>query len=297
MEVTPYKISTITTTGSVNTSIQLKTFYDILDIEDNSNIEGISYVEYGILRKGMSKKNKINKRKTSIVDSDDKKKFDNQVTLEYRISMKNDTMTIVNCKIFNNGNIQMTGVKYVEQGYEIIDRIISILMQSSINVCNKDELKNTKYTIQLINCDFKIGFNIKRDVLYRIMIQTYDNMCSYEPCIYPGVKIQYMWHSKNKEKDGVCKCDNTCISGKGNGMLKNSCKKITIAVFQSGSVIITGAQHVEQIKEAYEWIIRILLNNKSNIEKINLVLPTLHQESKKKILIQKNKIVNLKQCQ
>lgn len=292
---TPYKISTITTTGSVNTEIELKILFDSIDIEHDIHKEGVSYVEFGIHKKGISKKNKTNKRKP-LPDEKEKKKFDNQVTLEYRIYQKNMTdLTLINVKIFNNGNLQMTGVKYVEQGSIFIDKFIAMLKSSSYNICKKECLENKNYTIQLINCDYKVGFCVKRDILFRIMINDYDNMCSYEPCIYPGVKIQYMWHTTNKTKDGICYCKDTCIHGKGNGISENSCKKITIAVFQSGSVIITGAHNIEQINQAYEWINNLLLCLRSRIEKKNIVLPTINNETHKdKILLQKSKIVNLK---
>lgn len=292
---TPYKISTITTTGSVNTEIQLKSLFDSIQIENDISREGVSYVEFGVLKKGVSKKNKTNKRNVQ-PDEKEKKKFDNQVTLEYRIYQKNGIdMTLINVKIFNNGNLQMTGVKHVEQGSMFVDKFINQLRLSSYDICKKENLENKNYAIQLINCDYKVGFSVKRDILFKIMINDYENMCSYEPCIYPGVKIQYMWHVSNKFKDGVCYCKETCIHGKGNGVSENSCKKITIAVFQSGSVIITGAHNIEQINQAYEWINNLLLYLRDKIEKKNIQLPNLSNSIQKpKILLHKNKIVNLK---
>lgn len=294
--ITPYKISTITTTGSLNTNVHLQLLFDIIEIQTDENKEGILYAEFGgnngMQRKGLSKKNKVQKRSPSM--DEERKKFDNQVTLEYRMCMENGAFTIVNCKIFNNGNIQMTGVKYIEQGSLLVDNIIQVLNNAeSDSICNKITMKNVNYTIQLINCDYKVGFHIKRDALYRIMMNEYNNMCSYEPCIYPGVKIQYMYNKNNRHKNGVCKCESICMHSKGTS-LKNGCKKITIAVFQSGSVIITGGQNIDQINETYAWINSVLISHKEHIEKANIILPNLKHEIKKKILLQKSKIINLK---
>ena len=70
---------------------------------------------------------------------------------------------------------------------------------------------------------------------------------SYEPCIYPGVNIKYFINTNNR--CGICECENLC-NGKGNGCGDGNCKKVTIAVFKSGKVIITGGQNKDQIVES-----------------------------------------------
>lgn len=292
--ITDYKISTITATGSVNTDVNLDLMYAYISIQAKKDEEGVLYAEFGNNKKGISKKANVNKRKTNTTT----KKFDNQLTLEYRVKL-HDNFTVINCKIFKNGNIQMTGVKYLEQGRTFIDKLICDIrrIHSKYPEVVKDvtQLRNMNYMIRMINCDYKIGFNIKRDMLFRSMISDYDNMCSYEPCIYPGVKIQYMWNINNTQRDGVCCCSTSCVNGKGDGMNDTHCKKITVAVFQSGCIIITGAQSKEQIDETYAWINDIIIKNKDKIEKKAIQNHQLHNdEPKKKILIAKSKIVSLR---
>ena len=77
--------------------------------------------------------------------------------------------------------------------------------------------------------------------------------------MYPGVNIKYYFNSINNH-NGVCKCINKC-NGKG----KNCCKKITIAVFNSGKIIITGGQSYEHLNIAYDFINQIINNNKSEL--------------------------------
>jgi TATA-box binding protein (TBP) (component of TFIID and TFIIIB) len=85
------------------------------------------------------------------------------------------------------------------------------------------------------------------------------------------------------------------VNGKGNGLSDTNCKKITVAVFQSGCVIITGAQSKEQIDETYAWINKIIISNREKIEKKTIQTPLLNDvEVKKKIMIPKSKIISLR---
>jgi TATA-box binding protein (TBP) (component of TFIID and TFIIIB) len=43
-------------------------------------------------------------------------------------------------------------------------------------------------------------------------------------------------------------------NGKGNGDGDGKCKKVTIAVFKSGKIIITGGQNKSQLEDSYEFI-------------------------------------------
>jgi hypothetical protein len=76
-------------------------------------------------------------------------------------------------------------------------------------------------------------------------------LTNYDPGVYPGVRILYFW---NKYKDGpsygICKCTEKC-NGKGDGTGNGKCKKVTIPVFSSGSVLITGGNTEEQVIDAH----------------------------------------------
>ena len=49
-----------------------------------------------------------------------------------------------------------------------------------------------------------------------------------------------------------------------------NCKKITIAIFESGSVLITGGVTFEQIEDAYNYITKVFRDNRNEIKKIDL---------------------------
>jgi TATA-box binding protein (TBP) (component of TFIID and TFIIIB) len=290
----PYRISTITATGSVNTELNLDVFYDEITIVDEDQ-KGVVYAEYGkkkseTVYKGFAKKFLVNKRK----EVKTTKRFDNQVTIIYRLfDDQGKNPNTLNIKCFRNGNVQITGIKYINQGHDMVDALIDMLrsIQSRQPSIVKDAslLKNNDYRVRLINSDFKIGFDIKREWFYKMFMTNYNNECSFEPCIYPGVKIQYFWNAVSKCKNGLCPCENECIVGKGNGCGDGNCKRITIAIFQSGCVIITGAQNYEQINDAYKFISTVLLRHRNEIEK-KVVKSDVDTKEKKIILINKKNI-------
>lgn len=261
---TPCKISTITATGNVNSLINLDVLYENVTISPS-----IVYIEYGKQKndKCFRGVNQMTKKK---LKNKEYKRFDNQVTC---IVFSDDKY--VNVKMFKNGKIQMTGLKRVNQGRHIIDIIIDNLIdiynRGFTNIVEDHTvLKNIDYMIRLINSDFRVGIEIKRDKLNKLVQNTYNVLSSFEPCIYPGVKIQFFW-KENGTKDGICKCTGYC-DGKGK---HNDCKKITIAVFQSGCIIITGAQTLEQISDAYRFICKLIKKNIIEIEKKNQSLANL----------------------
>lgn len=300
----PYRISTITATGSLNTELDLDVLFDSFNdmIKENGvgktdeHVLGLIYVEFGKKRsftyyQHFSKKFVMQRKKQHT-----SKRFDNQLTIIYKYSQD----SCINLKVFKNGNIQMTGVKTIDDGRLMIDKIVDFIKDIGRLEKNKDvsvvqdmsALRNNNYKVALINSDFKVDFEIKRDRLYSILINYYNNKCSFEPCIYPGVKIQFFWNIIHKVKDGVCRCREDCHAIKGEGTGENDCKKITIAVFQSGCIIITGAQTTNQIDDAYVYICNVLKTHLEVIKKVPIQAPKqIPEEPKPKVILKKNLII------
>ena len=147
------------------------------------------------------------------------------------------------------------------------------------------------YKIVLINSDYYLGFEIKRNILHELLINTYKIFSSYEPCIYPGVNSKYYFNESylDNEYKGKCYCDVYC-DGKGSGIGNGECKKITVAIFQSGSIIITGARNMEQIKCAHKFINGVIDDNYEYIKKEQSFLNI--DEKKKIIKLKKSNIIN-----
>ena len=203
-------------------------------------------------------------RRTKKTKKEPTTSFNNQVT--FVLSVDN---TKVNIKVFRNGSIQMTGVKSLEQGPRVLSIVEAALRRTSgaINDKDLDKLHATSFKVCLINSDFDMHMSVKRDALLRCLRTRYPKVnCSFEPCLYPGVKIKYMWNSdKMVTARGHCCCTVLCCGdGEGNG--NGKCRKVTIIIFQSGKAIITGSQSMEQLTSAYRFIVEDVAKYSSEYE-------------------------------
>ena len=165
----------------------------------------------------------------------------------------------MNVKLFNNGNIQITGLKKTEQGKNLVNELIEYFQDFGVFTKEVDIIDEK---LVLINSDFDMKFEINRERLHNEIINA-GIYSSYEPCIYPGVNIKYFINTNNW--DGICCCENRC-DGKGRADGDGDCKKVTIAVFKSGKIIITGAQNTDQLETAYYFITEFINERKEVIQ-------------------------------
>jgi len=236
------RISTMTACAEVPSNIDLSQLYKQTHLSDL-----IKYVEHGDNNyKGFAKKNTKKKRKEKA-----KKTFFNQVTIHCFYDEK-----IINVKFFNNGKIQMTGLKYEEQGLNLYNTKLLNLFKEFKETFD-GQLNIINYRIVLINSDFSLGKDIDRDLLQN---KLFDNnyYSTFEPDVYPGVNLKYYFNTNNS--NGICRCTSSC-TGKGCGDGDGECKRVTIATFKEGNVIITGAKNREQLCVCKDFIIDFI-NNK-----------------------------------
>lgn len=289
---TPYRISTITCNADIgdNINLNLNVLFNNLEVLEDEKIIWSQFLkDENDMSKGVYPKKKRKSKK----DTTKKNRFDNQVTIIYKF---ND-IYMPNIKIFKNGNIQMTGIKDTNDTIIIIDEIIRNIKKiysfnPSIIKDDEDETKREKddiiktlkyqnFKIRMINSDFKLyydkelteKFELKRKEVHRILISDkYNNKSSFQPGIYQGVKLQYFWNKFSDKKDGICKCPTHCY-GKNNGQSIGGCKKVTGALFESGSILITGGISLEQVDETYKYICNVLTENMAEIRrpKFNLI--------------------------
>jgi len=243
-------VSAMVQIGKLNSEIHLENLAQNINTNDN-----ILYIEHGSqINKG------INNKKFSKKRLENRKYFYNQVTIHVFNSNKENKR--VNVKIFNNGTIQMTGVSSDQIGQTTIKIIIDEFNKlSNKSDVFKEEIIEEVGSLEtvLINSDFDIHNEINRERLHRLIIKN-GYFSSYEPCNYPGVNIKY-YHNPLVKNYGICDCETPC-NGKGKD---NTCKKITIAVFKSGKIIITGARSKYHIQKAYEFITEFIKDNRDEI--------------------------------
>jgi TATA-box binding protein (TBP) (component of TFIID and TFIIIB) len=171
--------------------------------------------------------------------------------------------TNLNIKVFKNGNVQITGIKDPPQGQYAVDCLVKELVRIYAEeedgkdiVSDVASLANVNYQVCLVNTDFHLGIGVRRNVLHDMISSVMHS--SFEPCIYPGVKIDYYYNDMTTcRARGTCSCSQQC-NGRGRGLADGDCRKVTIAVFQSGCVIITGAHTLQQVYWAYDCITRFV---------------------------------------
>ena len=206
------------------------------------------------------KKKQANKKQVKQKPEQEKKKkktavFYNQATV--RIKTKSKTKPI-NVKLFKNGSIQMTGCISVENAVECMSimceefkKIKGVLSKKmdkideikfSTNLDNLTIKKMEDFKVGMINSNYHIGFKVDRDALYEILLEN-STECTFEPCVHAGVNIKHNYYD---------------------------IKKISVFVFESGSIVITGARDKHQIVDAYEYISRKLCENYNLVLKKDL---------------------------
>ena len=260
------RISTITMTCKLDTDFLLENIGRYISLSPDR----IVAVKYGsdpncnrslIEKKSRSKKNKKKKRT-----------FFNQATV---IIKARDGKTI-NLKLFLNGSIQMTGCKNLRGCIDVLDilcnelkiikgvlevtpeyKIIPKVLVTDSDAVDISKIKNI--LIRMINSGFYIGFEINREKLYEILLR--ENIdCIFEPIVHACVNIKYNY--KNLER-------------------------ISIFVFETGNIIITGAKTKDQIIEAYKFITKKIYKNYNKIV-INNLDKLIEEDSIKQILAESN---------
>jgi len=199
----------MTAISALNTDINLDNLFKNIEI---TNV--CPFIEHGAHGcKGTSNKTKRKSRKP-----EKKKTFFNQVTIHVECDKR------VNVKLFNNGKIQMTGLKYEDHGSKVLQILIPIIKdldnKNETKICNNSDIIFSPMNIVLINSDFDIGYKVRREILHREIVDA-GMYSSYEPCIYPGVNSKFFWNKTYKQNSqynypGKCHCNSIC-NGKGTG--------------------------------------------------------------------------------
>lgn len=249
-EKTDLRISTMVITAHWGTPINLDKLFEMTRTHLISiwlPIEGILKFEHKKMVMGYSHKDIFTNRKMT------SKSFFNQSTIIVRKKIPNNSFKQVNIKLFANGGIQMTGVMSEEFALETIEwllRLIKTLPESPFTTNPQIERLST----QLINTDYTINKFINQEVLHQILITEYNLFSMLEKTIYQGINTKFFYNSNNE--NGICCCTNFC-KGQGNGEGDGQCKRITISIFRTGRIIVTGARQIEQIYVAYNFLNRI----------------------------------------
>jgi TATA-box binding protein (TBP) (component of TFIID and TFIIIB) len=160
-----------------------------------------------------------------------------------------------NIKLFKNGGFQMTGISSEAMARAALTRLIEMNRDRGIWATDGPEPHIQRFDTCMINSDYSIDKAIRRDRLYRVLVEDCGLWSTYEPTIYQGVNTKFFWNKARPAgtPPGICVCPVPC-EGDGSGYAVGQCKKITIAPFRTGKIIITGAKHLEQLEDAYQFM-------------------------------------------
>ena len=241
------RVSTMVITAHWGTPIQLDQLFESL----RPILIPIWYPEEGILKfehknmvLGSSYKDIFTNRKIT------SKSFFNQSTMVLR-RKTGDGWKEVNVKLFANGGIQMTGVTSEPFAREAMEWLLNVFRSLSESPF-KDDASIQRFSVQLINTDYALNQFINQDVLHKILINEYNLFSMLEKTIYQGVNTKFFYNARNPG-NGICQCKTFC-KGQGMGEGEGECKRITMSIFRTGKIIITGARQLKQIESAYDFL-------------------------------------------
>lgn len=159
-----------------------------------------------------------------------------------------------NVKVFENGILQITGLRYPSECKKVADILSNIL-----------ELKNPPhmYHIHMINAYLTLPC-IPNFENFKLVLPDMGFFYSYSPADYHGFKVIFKY---NHYRDGICHCaDPTKCSGKrrakinprSQALAAQRCKNVTLLFFNSRKMLITGANNLDQIDACYEFVARLM---------------------------------------
>jgi len=200
------------------------------------------------------------------------------------ISVKIRQEKCINLMIFTNGKITCTGSKNDDDGLVATNMLLEEMKKFPDIFENEDDRISSRvvnYEVVMINSNFFAGFFIDNRKLYNLLMDnrdTYKLFSSFDPRVYQGVKIYFMWNKNQVEKNGICCCQKKCKYGakKKGGNGEGDCRRISVAVFGTGKVLIAGAKNNEQLQDTFQFILKLLQDNYQNIVQYSI-------EDKKKL--------------
>ena len=222
-----------------NVNINLNNIYKYLKLEK----ESIFTVKYRNNVKSLEVQKKKKKKKNNC--------FQNQMTVEIKPDLPKYPDSKVSLKIFKNGSIQMSGIKCIQACNTVLTKLITeIKREYGIIEDNKivdirfvddiNELEILSFKIDMINSGFQLNYEVNRENLYNQLLENKIE-CKFEPSIHAGVNIKFSPSGAEK--------------------------KVSIFVFESGNIIITGAKTISNILESYNYISDFMEKYKSVVQK------------------------------
>jgi TATA-box binding protein (TBP) (component of TFIID and TFIIIB) len=276
----------MTTIGRLGATPDLQRLFDTAPLIPYWWIgEGLLKMEFAGQRKGLCAEDILH------VCTKTKKRFFNQLSVVFRLDLSTvpvppgitphpDRWKEVNIKLFKNGGFQMTGVSSEPMARAALNRLVASITDPLVWPNATETPTIVRFETCLINSDYALPKAIRRDQLYQILVGEYGLWSTYEPTIYQGVNTKFFWNATRPADSppGICVCPTPC-DGDGDGMSVGACKKITIAPFRTGKIIITGARQLCQLEDAYRFMNAVFTKHADHVLRDHVEEPTTTKKS------------------
>jgi TATA-box binding protein (TBP) (component of TFIID and TFIIIB) len=173
------------------------------------------------------------------------------------MSVKYQKKQRVSIKFFPNGKVQIAGLQNIDSCAYCIRKAFRRLLNKECFI-GKPNITDTR--IVMINSDFKIKNSIYQDKLCSILLQHGINdsgnfiQIGFNPSKYPAINTKVISDSnKDDYKEHHAQY----------GIKKKYKNFISMLIFRSGAVIITGGNDIEDYLNVYSKIIYLLSQNKN----------------------------------
>jgi len=304
------KISTMTITCSVGVCVDTRLYYKYSKLSKDNLVQiSAMHQDEPVLRTAITRtilsedgklpgadpKSKAHKRP--------KRAFDNQVTFLMKIDKEGSNFK--NAKLFNNGSVQMTGCRDIEEVKEVVTKLIRILKAGRVVnfrgekylvdyirpidpsadklvPCQKsdqirpigmklpgrkirDRMNMHNCCVHMINSNFKVDFLIDRPELERILRTHY----RYVPFVPKSKEHPYASAATTHQEHyrlNVINDPSGTHACVNIGYPYDDDNKPHIFVFYTGSINITGATALPHILEAHRFITEILHRHRNRVE-------------------------------
>lgn len=160
-------------------------------------------------------------------------KFYNQITLGYT-----DKYSTKSVKVFPNGSIQVAGCSDIFDCNRIIKQL-TFLLKEILNI--NHDIPTNNFRVVMINSNFSLNYNINLHTLYTHFINNKLFNVTFDPDRYSAVKIKFKPASDMKQ--------------------------VTVSIFGTGKIIVTGAETLREIACAYNIVNKHII---SNVDKIKV---------------------------
>jgi TATA-box binding protein (TBP) (component of TFIID and TFIIIB) len=160
-------------------------------------------------------------------------------------------------KVFNTGKLEIPGVKTDTMLHKVQTLLVRILKPI---VGDDLDFQRDQCETVLINSNFKCGYYINRDALYKLLKYKYRINCNYDACSYPGIQCKFFYVQGSDEQTGqqpVHSADDAATMTNKHKKARNDTKahyEISFMIFRTGSVLIVGKCNEDVLHEIYQFI-------------------------------------------